>query len=85
VASADLPLNVYPFILRGVRLIGIDSQNCPMPIRQQIWQKIASEWKIDWLQTITTEASFDELNDKIDLMLQGKHLGRTIIKMTDDR
>jgi putative YhdH/YhfP family quinone oxidoreductase len=84
VASADLPLNVYPFILRGVRLIGIDSQNCPMPIRQKIWQKIASEWKIDWLPALTTEASLDELSDKIDLMLQRKHIGRTIIKMTDN-
>ena len=83
VASPELPINVYPFILRGVRLIGIDSQNCPMPIRQKIWQKIGSAWKIDWLKTITTEASFAELNDKIDLMLQGKHVGRTIIKMTD--
>jgi putative YhdH/YhfP family quinone oxidoreductase len=83
VASADLPLNVYPFILRGVKLIGIDSQNCPMPIRKKIWQKIASEWKVDWLQTLTTEASFDELDNKIELMLQGKHIGRTIIKMTD--
>lgn len=81
VASPDLPLNVFPFILRGVRLIGIDSQNCPMPLRQKIWQKIASEWKIDWLQTLTTEASFEELDSKIELMLQGKHLGRTIIKM----
>ena len=36
VASADLPLNVYPFILRGVKLIGIDSQNCPMPLRLEI-------------------------------------------------
>ena len=84
VASADLPLNVFPFILRGVRLIGIDSQKCPMPIRQKIWQKIASEWKIAWLQTITTEASLDELNNKIDLMLQRKHIGRTIIRMTDN-
>ena len=83
VASADLPINVYPFILRGVRLIGIDSQNCPMPLRKKIWQKIATDWKIDWLPTITTEASFAELDDKIDLMLQGKHVGRTIIKMTD--
>ncbi len=82
VASADLPINVYPFILRGVRLIGIDSQNCPMPLRKKIWQKIATDWKIDWLPTITTEASFAELDDKIDLMLQGKHVGRTIIKMT---
>ncbi len=83
VASADLPINVYPFILRGVRLIGIDSQNCPMPLRKKIWQKIATDWKIDWLPTITTEASFAELDAKIDLMLQGKHVGRTIIKMTD--
>ena len=65
VASPDLPTNVYPFILRGVRLVGIDSQNCPMPIRREIWKKIASEWKIDWLDTLTTEASFDELDSKI--------------------
>jgi hypothetical protein len=54
-----------------------------MPLRRKIWQKIASDWKVDWLPTITTEAPFAELNDKIDLMLQGKHVGRTIIKMTD--
>lgn len=83
VASPDLPLNVFPFILRGVKLIGIDSQNCPMPLRKKIWQKIASEWKIDWLNTLTTEAPFDELENRIELMLQGKHIGRTIIKMTD--
>ncbi|CAB5138815.1 Acryloyl-CoA reductase AcuI/YhdH (EC [Olavius algarvensis associated proteobacterium Delta 3] len=82
VASPDLPLNVYPFILRGVQLIGIDSQNCPMPKRTKIWEKIASDWKIDWLEKITTEAPFAELNGKIDLMLQGQHVGRTIIKMT---
>jgi acrylyl-CoA reductase (NADPH) len=47
VASPDLPLNVFPFILRGVTLIGIDSQNCPMPYRRKTWDKIAGEWKID--------------------------------------
>jgi NADPH:quinone reductase-like Zn-dependent oxidoreductase len=83
VASPELPLNVYPFILRGATLIGIDSQNCPMPIRKEIWNKIATSWKIDWLDSLTTEASFDELNDKIDLMRQGKHIGRTIIRMAD--
>ena len=41
--------------------------------------------KIDWLQTLTTEASFDELNDKIELMLQGKHVGRTVIRMSNDK
>lgn len=83
VASPDLPLNVYPFILRGVTLIGIDSQNCPMPLRQDVWQKIASEWKVDRLDTLATEASFDELNQRIEMMIQRKHRGRTIIRMTD--
>ncbi len=83
VASADLPLNVYPFILRGVKLIGIDSQNCPMPLRKKIWHKIASEWRIEWLNTLTTEAPFDDLDNRIELMLQGKHIGRTVINMAD--
>ncbi len=84
VASPDLPLNVFPFILRGVTLIGIDSQNCPMPIRTQIWDKIAADWKIGWLEKITTEAPFSELDAKIELMLQGKHRGRTIINIAGD-
>ncbi len=83
VASPDLPLTVYPFILRGVTLIGIDSQNCPMPIRSKIWDKIASEWKIAWLEKLTTEAPFAQLDDKIELMLQGKHRGRTIINLLE--
>jgi putative YhdH/YhfP family quinone oxidoreductase len=83
VASPELPLNVFPFILRGVKLIGIDSQNCPMSIRKLIWQKLASEWKLDALKTITTEASFAELDTKIELMRKKQHMGRTLIKMTD--
>jgi putative YhdH/YhfP family quinone oxidoreductase len=82
VASPDLPINVFPFILRGVKLIGIDSQNCPMSIRREIWGKLASAWKIGSLDAITTEAPFAQLDGKIELMLQGKHLGRTIIDMS---
>ncbi len=81
VASHELPLNVYPFILRGVTLIGIDSQNCPMPIRAQTWEKLASDWKIEWLEKLTTEAPFEDLDAKIELMGQGKHKGRTIINI----
>jgi putative YhdH/YhfP family quinone oxidoreductase len=83
VASPDLPLSVFPFILRGVTLIGIDSQNCPMPIRERIWQKIASDWKIDGLDDLTTEAPLAELDDKVEQMLQRKHVGRTIINMAE--
>ena len=83
VGSHDLPLNVYPFILRGVTLMGIDSQNCPMPVRLKVWQKIADEWKLDRLDLLTTEVPLEGLNERIDLILQRKHKGRTIVKLPD--
>ena len=83
VGSHDLPLNVYPFILRGVTLMGIDSQNCPMPTRLKVWNKIANEWKIERLEPITTEVPLDGLKERIDLVLQKKHKGRTIVKLPE--
>ncbi len=83
VASAKLNLTVYPFILRGVSLIGIDSQNYPMAYREIVWNKLATEWKPDSLMDLYTEISLAELNDKIDLMLNGKLKGRTIVKLED--
>jgi putative YhdH/YhfP family quinone oxidoreductase len=83
VGSHDLPLNVYPFILRGVTLMGIDSQNCPMPMRLKVWNKIAEEWKLDRLELLTTEVPLEGLNQRIDLILERKHKGRTIVKLPD--
>jgi putative YhdH/YhfP family quinone oxidoreductase len=83
VGSHDLPLNVYPFILRGVTLMGIDSQNCPMPMRLKVWQKIAGEWKLDRLELLTTEVPLEGLDQRIELILQRKHKGRTIVKLPD--
>ena len=83
VGSYDLPLNVYPFILRGVTLMGIDSQNCPMPMRLKVWNKIASEWKLERLDLLTTEVPLNELNEQIDLILQKKHKGRTIVRLPE--
>lgn len=82
VASPDLPINVFPFILRGVSLLGIDSVNCPWPIRSQIWQKLAAEWKLDYLDRITSEISLEDLDERIDLILAGKHQGRAIVNLT---
>ena len=81
VASPDLPLNVYPFILRGVTLVGIDSQNCPMPYRLKTWEKLATEWKLDHLEQVVTEIDLDGLGEQIDLMLAHKHKGRTIVNV----
>jgi len=83
VSSPDLPLTVFPFILRGVTLIGIDSQNCPMPTRLQVWHKIASAWKLSHLERLTTETTLASLNEQIDLVLNRKHQGRTLVKLPD--
>ena len=83
VGSPDLPLTVFPFIQRGVTLIGIDSQNCPMPTRLQVWHKIASAWKLSHLERLTTETTLASLNEQIDLVLNRKHQGRTLVKLPD--
>ena len=81
VASAELPLSVYPFILRGVSLLGIDSAKCPIHIRQKIWQKLAGTWKIENLDSLATECRLPELSGIIEKMLQGRQTGRVIVNL----
>lgn len=81
VASHDLNTNVYPFILRGVSLIGIDSASCPMERRVKIWQRLASEWKLENLDKITRTVSLEEINPEIDLILKGGQVGRVVVDL----
>jgi len=81
VASAKLDLNVYPFILRGVSLFGIDSVQCKRGLREEIWQKIASDWKIEQLDDFSNQVILNDLNEQIDKMLAGDSKGRVIVKI----
>ena len=81
VASPKLDLTVFPFILRGISLIGIDSQNYPLADREQVWNKLAKDWKPENLADVATEINLSELSEKIDLMLVGKLKGRTIVNL----
>jgi putative YhdH/YhfP family quinone oxidoreductase len=83
VASPKLDLTVFPFILRGITLIGIDSQNCPMEYRIKIWELLAERWKPKQLEDSCSEIKLDELASKIDLMLQGKLKGRTVLNLNN--
>jgi acrylyl-CoA reductase (NADPH) len=80
-ASPDLALTVYPFILRGVSLIGVDASACPMDLRQRVWDKLAGEWKLDSLDRMATEVTLDQLDPRIERMLQGQLRGRTIVNL----
>ena len=80
-ASPQLPITVFPFILRGVTLAGVNSQSCPMPIRKEVWGKLADEWKFDRLEDICTEISLEALSEKIPLILKGQLKGRTVVNL----
>jgi putative YhdH/YhfP family quinone oxidoreductase len=81
VASPELPLNVFPFILRGVSLLGVDSAQCPMAPRQQVWQKLAGDWKPQELAAAAEECTLQELEPRIHAILEGKHRGRTVVNL----
>ncbi|RMF88123.1 MAG: acryloyl-CoA reductase [Nitrospinota bacterium] len=80
VAGAELPTTVYPFILRGVNLLGIDSVLCPMEKRRAIWARLASDWKPDHLEEIATTITLAGLQEKIQAILQGKVRGRIVVE-----
>jgi putative YhdH/YhfP family quinone oxidoreductase len=82
VASAELELTVYPFILRGVTLAGIDSAKCPRPQRLEMWQKLAGPWRVDRLEELADEITLDELPDRVERILAGELVGRTLVVPT---
>ena len=82
-SSHELNTNVFPFILRGVRLIGIDSVECKLEKKQAAWEKIASKWKIDTLSNITNEITLNEVKDAYSLLLAGKAVGRYVVRIKD--
>jgi acrylyl-CoA reductase (NADPH) len=79
VASPELHTSVFPFILRGNTLFGIDSAECAMSLRKEIWQKLASEWKPADLQSITQTISLEEVPQYLDLMLASKLTGKILV------
>jgi len=78
--GAELETTVIPFILRGIRLIGINA-NSPMDIREKIWKKISNEYRPVHLKEIASIISLAELSQHLDLTLAGKSKGRIVIDM----
>lgn len=75
-----LSTNVLPFILRGVKLLGIDSVQISHEKRTKVWDKFATKWNIiDKLEV--DEVTFGDLKDVISQLKEGRHIGRTIVKI----
>ena len=75
----DFPATVAPFILRGVRLIGVDSVMCPMPERKAAWQRFATDFDLGRLVVITSEIALSETIARAGDVLGGKVRGRLVV------
>tara|TARA_B110000014_G_C20124086_1_gene597333 strand:- start:2997 stop:3995 length:999 start_codon:yes stop_codon:yes gene_type:complete len=81
VASSELSTTVFPFILRGVSLLGIDSGYTPKKLRREIWKKLAGDWKFAKLQKLTIDCTLDQLDPEIDKILAGGQRGRVVVDL----
>jgi len=79
VESAEIPVSVFPFLLRGVNLLGIDSVQISHAKRLPVWELLSDNWKLESLEQLATEISLDQVADTLDLLLQGKTSGRILV------
>lgn len=79
-ASAELDATVMPFILRGVSLVGVSAASAPRHYRDEVWRRLAGDWKPRHLQRICRqEVALEGLSEVFDAMLQGRTHGRTLV------
>ncbi|WP_407426863.1 YhdH/YhfP family quinone oxidoreductase [Arcticibacter sp.] len=81
VNGTDLPLTIFPFIIKGIHLAGIDSVNLPIEKRPHVWQSLAGEWKPKNLDRLITEVGLEELPVRIEQILKGQMTGRVIVNL----
>ena len=81
VASPKFSATVFPFILRGVNLLGIDSVELPLERKADIWRKLAGPWKLDRLDTLAFPLTLDNLSVAIDRILAGEVVGRGLVDL----
>jgi putative quinone oxidoreductase, YhdH/YhfP family len=81
-SGSRMPAFVFPFILRGVNLLGIDSAYCPMKQRLAVWNRLTDDLDIsEKFGLVSREIAFSELPDQLTEILKENHLGRTIVKL----
>ncbi len=77
----ELKTTVLPFILRGVRLIGVDSAATPMPLRRKVWERLAADLKPRHLGDIAHTIALADLPGYFERMLEGQIRGRAVVKV----
>ena len=80
-ASTGLNTTVLPFILRGVSLLGVDSVNCPMPLREEVWRRLAGDMRPAHLKELARTISFAELPSVFDKFISAQIRGRVVVDL----
>ncbi|AIS59179.1 Putative quinone oxidoreductase YhfP [Listeria ivanovii subsp. londoniensis] len=80
-AGGKLDTTVFPFILRGIQLFGIDSVLCPMPKRERIWNRLATDFKLANLDELATEIPFSKLPTALHQVMNGGVTGRYLVRI----
>jgi acrylyl-CoA reductase (NADPH) len=77
----DLPTSVAPFILRGVRWIGINSVTTPLPRRKQAWDRLVQDLDMKKLAALTTHVKLEDVPQVAEQIVQGKVRGRVVVDL----
>ena len=77
----ELKTNVLPFILRGVRLIGVDSVMAPLSLRQLAWDRLAQDLDTAKLESMIEEITLDQAVEKAHALMAGQVRGRIVVKI----
>ena len=80
-AGAELAMTVYPYILRGVTLAGVDAAWCDLGLRHQTWQRLAGPWKPDRLAEMSRDVPLRGIEQPIAEILAGKIQGRVVVSV----
>ncbi len=83
VGSHELPITVYPFILRGVSLMGVDSAKCPTDLRCEMWRRMLRSPVAKGLDRLTRSCGLEDLDPEIELILAGGQRGRVTVELGD--
>jgi len=81
VASPKLETTVFPFILNGVNLLGVDSAETPYALRKEIWNRLATDLKPDTLDKMEKLVKLEEIPGYMDEILEGETIGRVVCEM----
>jgi len=80
VGSDEIITTVYPFIIKGNNLLGVESATTAMPTRLKVWENLATKWYIDLPKSAVEVISLEDINQAIDKILEGKVTGRVLVK-----